>query len=226
MKIAIVVFPGTSCEADVRKVIEKQLEIEAEYVDHDRTDLTDFDAIFLPGGASYGDAIRPGALAAVEPVAEAIREVAEQGKPVIGIGNGFQILLEIGLLPGTMLKNTKLKFICKPLTIQVENNDTIFTSEYERNEEISIPIAHGFGQYYCTQEQLDELRQNKQIIFTYKSENPNGSIENIAGITNKEGNVLGMMPHPERATDPLLGSTDGLKLFQAIVRNGRENDVE
>ncbi|WP_062106217.1 phosphoribosylformylglycinamidine synthase subunit PurQ [Bacillus niameyensis] len=221
MKIAIVVFPGTSCEADVRSVIENNLEIPAEYVGHDCNNLDSFDVILLPGGASYGDALRPGAIAARQPVMKAIQEAAEAGKTVLGIGNGFQILLESGLLPGVLLKNSNLKFICKSMKLKVVNNDTMFTANFEEAEVISIPIAHGYGQYYCDRDTLNMLQNNDQIAFTYVSENPGESIENIAGIINQAGNVLGMMPHPERATDLLFGSTDGLRIFQSIVRNRR-----
>lgn len=221
MKVAIVVFPGTSCEADVRNVVENKLELKADYVTHECNDLDPYDVIFLPGGASYGDALRPGAIAARQPVMKAIQEAAEAGKTILGIGNGFQILLEAGLLPGVLLKNSNLKFVCKSMKLKVENNDTMFTADFEESEIISIPIAHGYGQYYCDQDTLNTLQNNNQIAFTYASENPGKSIENIAGIINEAGNVLGMMPHPERATDLLFGSTDGLRLFQSIVRNRR-----
>ncbi|MCJ8008023.1 phosphoribosylformylglycinamidine synthase subunit PurQ [Lederbergia wuyishanensis] len=222
MKFAVVVFPGTSCEVDTFDVIKKKLNEEVEYVSHLSENLDAYDAILIPGGASYGDAVRPGAIANMQPVMKAVKTAAESGKLVLGIGNGFQILLEAGLLPGAMLKNINLKFICKPTQLKVENNDTAYTSAYEKGEQLNIPIAHGKGNYYCDEATLSELKENNQIIFTYTS-NPNGSIENIAGITNKQGNVLGMMPHPERAVDSLFGSEDGLKIFQSIVRNWRES---
>lgn len=222
MKFAVVVFPGTSCEVDTYDVIKNNLNEEVEYVSHLSENLDAYDAILIPGGASCGDAVRPGAIANMQPVMKAVQKAAESGKLVFGIGNGFQILLEAGLLPGAMLKNINLKFICKPTQLKVENNDTAYTSAYEKGEQLNIPIAHGKGNYYCDEATLAELKENNQIIFTYTS-NPNGSVENIAGITNKQGNILGMMPHPERAVDSLFGSEDGLKIFQSIVRNWRES---
>jgi phosphoribosylformylglycinamidine synthase len=155
---------------------------------------------------------------------EEVQKAAKAGKPVLGVCNGFQILLESGLLPGAMQRNENLKFICEPLTLVVENNKTMFTNAYKEKQEITIPVAHGEGNYYCSEELLEELEENNQIAFRYK-DNPNGSVSDIAGITNKEGNVLGMMPHPERAVSELLGSADGLQLFQSIVRQWRENHV-
>jgi len=222
VKFAVVVFPGTSCEVDTYDVIKNNLNEEVEYVSHLSENIDAYDAILIPGGASCGDAVRPGAIANMQPVMKAVQKAAESGKLVFGIGNGFQILLEAGLLPGAMLKNINLKFICKPTQLKVENNDTAYTSAYEKGEQLNIPIAHGKGNYYCDEATLAELKENNQIIFTYTS-NPNGSVENIAGITNKQGNVLGMMPHPERAVDSLFGSEDGLKIFQSIVRNWRES---
>ncbi|MCR2823413.1 phosphoribosylformylglycinamidine synthase subunit PurQ [Lederbergia panacisoli] len=223
MKFAVVVFPGTSCEVDTYNVIKNKLNENVEFVSHTSESLDKFDAILLPGGASYGDAVRPGAIANMQPVMKAVKKAAESGKLILGIGNGFQILLEAGLLPGALLKNKTLKFVCKPTLLKVENNDTVYTSAYEKGEQITIPIAHGKGNYFCEEATLEQLKANNQIIFTYTSENPNGSIENIAGITNKQGNVLGMMPHPERAVDTLFASIDGLKIFQSIVRNWRES---
>ncbi|CAM3882937.1 phosphoribosylformylglycinamidine synthase subunit PurQ [Lederbergia lenta] len=223
MKFAVLVFPGTSCEADTYDAIKNVLGEDVEFVRHNSEDLNAYDAIILPGGTSYGDAIRPGAIARMQPVMKAVKKAAEAGKPVLGIGNGFQILLETGILPGAVLENRDLKFICKPVQLKVENNDTLFTSTYESGEQITIPIAHGNGNYYADEETLTKLRQNNQIIFTYTTENPNGSMDNIAGISNKQGNVLGMMPHPERAVEQLFGSEDGLRLFQSIVRNWRES---
>ncbi|MBS4206143.1 phosphoribosylformylglycinamidine synthase subunit PurQ [Lederbergia citrea] len=223
MRFAVVVFPGTSCEVDTFDAIKDVLGEEVDFVRHDSYQLDAYDAIVLPGGTSYGDSVRPGAIARLQPVMKEVKKAAEAGKPILGIGNGFQILLEAGLLPGVMLQNQNLKFICKPVQLKVVNNDTAFTSSYEKDEQITIPIAHAKGNYYCDAATLTELQTNKQIIFTYTSDNPNGSIKNIAGITNKQGNVLGMMPHPERAVDELFGSKDGIRLFQSIVRNWRES---
>ena len=155
----------------------------------------------------------------------ALKEFAAQGKPVLGVCNGFQILTESGLLPGALLRNRDLKFICRTVPLKVENNNTLFTNAYEAGEVINIPIAHGEGNYYCDEETLAELKANNQIVFTYEGDNPNGSLENIAGIINKEGNVLGMMPHPERAVNEIVGGADGLKLFKSIVKQWREQHV-
>lgn len=225
MKFAVVVFPGSSCEVDMYHAIKDELGEEVEYVRHDATNLSEFDAIVLPGGASYGNYLRSGALASRTKVMEEVKKAAEAGTPILGVCNGFQILTEAGLLPGHFLKNKDLKFICRPMQIKVENNETIFTNEYEKGEIVNIPIAHEDGNYYCDEETLAKLKANNQIVFTYANENPNGSVENIAGIINEKGNVLGMMPHPERAVDALLGSEDGLKLFKSIVKQWRELHV-
>ncbi|WNF36881.1 phosphoribosylformylglycinamidine synthase subunit PurQ [Bacillaceae bacterium IKA-2] len=224
MKFACIVFPGSNCDVDMYHAISDELGEEVEYVWHTETNLDRFDGILLPGGFSYGDYLRCGAIAGFSNVMEAVRKAASEGKPVLGVCNGFQVLLEAGLLPGALRRNQNLKFICRPLTIIVENNETMFTSGYEHKQAITIPIAHGEGNYYCDEETLKLLKDNKRIVFTYKSD-PNGSISDIAGIMNEQGNVLGMMPHPERAVDQLLGSDDGLLLFKSILRNWREAHV-
>ena len=224
MKFAVIVFPGSNCDIDMYHAIKDELGEEVEYVWHDETDLSRFDGILLPGGFSYGDYLRSGAIAQFAHVMKEVIKAAEEGKPILGVCNGFQILLESGLLPGAMRRNQKLKFICRPVKLRVENNQTMFTKEYEQGEFITIPIAHGEGNYYCDEETLQKLKENGQIVFTYES-NPNGSLLDIAGIVNERGNVLGMMPHPERAVNELLGSADGLKLFKSIVRNWREAHV-
>jgi len=223
MKFAVIVFPGSNCDVDMYHAVIDELGEEAEYVWHDETNLDRFEAILLPGGFSFGDYLRTGAIARFSPVMNEVVKAAELGKPVLGVCNGFQILLEAGLLPGAMRRNDSLKFICSPVLLEVKNSNTMFTNQYAQGELIEIPIAHGEGNYYCDEKTLAELKANNQIIFTYHSENPNGSIENIAGIMNKQGNVLGMMPHPERAVANLLGSHDGLKLFQSIVNQWRES---
>lgn len=225
MKFAVVVFPGSSCEVDVNHAIKDELGEEVEYVRHDATDLSQFDGVILPGGATYGNYLRSGALATQTNVMAEVKKFAEEGKPVLGISNGFQILTEAGLLPGAFLKNKSLKFICKAVQLKVENNETLFTNEYTKDEVITIPIANADGNYYCDEETLATLKENNQIVFTYSGDNPNGSVSNIAGIINEQGNVLGMMPHPERAVDTLLGSEDGLKLFKSIVKQWRELHV-
>ncbi|WP_044895044.1 phosphoribosylformylglycinamidine synthase subunit PurQ [Bacillus alveayuensis] len=225
MKFAVIVFPGSNCDVDMYYAIKDELGEEVEYVWHDADNLDEFAGILLPGGFSYGDYLRSGAIARFSNVMKAIMKAAEEGKPILGVCNGFQILLEAGLLPGAMRRNNSLKFICRPVELRVENNETMFTSTYEKGEIITIPIAHGEGNYYCDEETLNKLIANRQIVFRYHNENPNGSLEDIAGIMNEKGNVLGMMPHPERAVDELLGSADGLKLFQSIVKYWREAHV-
>lgn len=204
--------------------IKDELGEEVEYVWHDADNLDEFDGILLPGGFSYGDYLRSGAIARFSNVMQEVVKAAEIGKPVLGVCNGFQILLESGLLPGAMRRNESLQFMCRTVQLKVENNNTMFTSSLNQGDIIRIPIAHGEGNYYCDENTLQQLKDNNQIVFTYKN-NPNGSVSDIAGIINEKGNVLGMMPHPERAVDELLGSADGLKLFQAIVRNWREAHV-
>lgn len=224
MKFAVIVFPGSNCDVDMFHAVKDELGENVDYVWHDADDLSEYDGILLPGGFSYGDYLRSGAIAHNSTVMNEVKKAAEAGKPILGVCNGFQILLESGLLPGAMLRNKNLKFICKPAVLQVENNETMFTSLYKKGEEVIVPVAHGEGNYYCDEATLKQLQENNQIVFTY-SDNFNGSLSDIAGITNKEGNVLGMMPHPERAVDELLGSADGLKLFQSIVKHWRESHV-
>ncbi|MGN1387226.1 MAG: phosphoribosylformylglycinamidine synthase subunit PurQ [Bacillus sp. (in: firmicutes)] len=225
MKFAVIVFPGSNCDVDMYHAIKDELGEEVEYVWHTETDLSSYDGILLPGGFSYGDYLRTGAIARFSNVMEQVIKAANEGKPVLGVCNGFQILLEAGLLPGAMRRNESLHFICRNVPLKVENNTTMFTNLYGAQEVITIPIAHGEGNYYCDEETLEKLKANNQIAFTYEGTNPNGSLADIAGITNERGNVLGMMPHPERAVDALLGSADGLKLFKSIVKHWRESNV-
>ncbi|MDQ1147965.1 phosphoribosylformylglycinamidine synthase I [Bacillus sp. SORGH_AS 510] len=224
MKFAVIVFPGSNCDIDMYHAIKDELGEQVEYVWHDTESLDEFDGILLPGGFSYGDYLRSGALARFSKVMKEVVKAAEAGKPVLGVCNGFQILLEAGLLPGAMRRNESLSFICKPVQLRVENSQTMFTADYQQGETITIPVAHGEGNYYCDENTLAKLKANHQIVFTYE-ENPNGSLANIAGIVNEKGNVLGMMPHPERAVDVLLGGADGLKMFQSIVKAWREAHV-
>ncbi|GHI01233.1 phosphoribosylformylglycinamidine synthase subunit PurQ [Neobacillus kokaensis] len=224
MKFAVIVFPGSNCDVDMYHAIKDELGEEVEYVWHDTDSLDGYDGILLPGGFSYGDYLRTGAIARFSKVMKEVIKAAEAGKPVLGVCNGFQILLEAGLLPGAMKRNESLSFICKPVELKVANNETMFSNAYEADQTITIPVAHGEGNYYCDEETLANLKANNQIVFTYEK-NPNGSLEDIAGIMNERGNVLGMMPHPERAVDVLLGSADGLKIFQSIVKTWREAHV-
>ncbi len=224
VKFGIVVFPGSNCDHDAYYVAKKVLENDAEFLWHKDSDLKNSDVIVLPGGFSYGDYLRTGSIARFSPIMESVIDFAEKGGTVIGICNGFQILLEAGLLPGVMLKNESLKFICKDVYLSVERNDTKFTKSLDKKN-ISIPIAHAEGNYFADDKDLEELEKNNQVVFRYSSDtgavneifNPNGSRNNIAGIINKRGNVLGMMPHPERCADSILHKTDGTGIFKSII---------
>lgn len=222
MNFAVLVFPGSNCDIDCVKAVESTIGQPVDYVWHTTTDLSKYDAIIIPGGFSYGDYLRCGAISRFAPVMSEVVKAAEQGKYVLGICNGFQILLESGLLPGAMLRNQTLKFRCHSSVLQVENANTPFTTQYAAGEQIDIPIAHGEGNYYCDADTLAELKANNQIVYRYAVENPNGSVDGIAGICNKQGNVLGMMPHPERAVHQLLGSEDGKRMFTSILNAWRE----
>lgn len=222
MKFAVITFPGSNCDKDLLLAIQEVLGEEASYVSHTESSLAGFDAVLIPGGFSYGDYLRCGAIARFSSIMTEVIRFSEQGKPVFGTCNGFQILTEAGLLPGVLLKNDSLKFVCQTVPVTVERADTMFTSCYEKGQVIHLPIAHGEGNYFCTDDVLKELKNNGQIVFTYAGENPNGSLQKIAGITNKEGNVLGMMPHPERATDRLLGSEDGRQVFESMMTHIRK----
>ena len=224
MKFGVVVFPGTWSDKDCFYVIDQVLHQPVEYIWHKDTDLTGFDCIILPGGFSYGDYLRCGAIARFSPVMKSVEAFANAGGLVYGICNGFQILCESGLLPGVLIRNDHLQFRCEWTSLRIENSDSPFTSKAEEGQIISVPISHGEGNYFADSATLYEIEKNNQVIFRYSSpegcidreNNPNGSLNNIAGITNKEGNVLGMMPHPERCCDPLLGSTDGEVIFRSI----------
>ncbi|UDW06733.1 phosphoribosylformylglycinamidine synthase subunit PurQ [Bacillus cereus] len=224
MKFAVIVFPGSNCDVDMFHAIIDELGEEVDYVWHDTENLDEYDAILLPGGFSYGDYLRCGAISRFANAMKAVQKAAEQGKPILGVCNGFQILVESGLLPGALMRNENLKFMCRTVQLRVENNETMFTSQYGKDEVINIPIAHGEGNYYCDEATLKQLEENNQIAFRYV-ENPNGSVSDIAGIVNEKGNVLGMMPHPERAVDELLGGAEGLKVFQSILKQWRETYV-
>ena len=225
INFGIVVFPGTWSDVDCYNVVTNVLHQSAKYVLHKDTDLSEFDCIILPGGFSYGDYLRTGAIAKFSPVMNSLKDFAESGKLILGICNGFQILCESGLLPGTLIRNNNLKFKCSWENLRVENINSPFTNSCLENEIIKIPISHGEGNYFADSQTLQELNKNNQIIFKYSSPsgeisniyNPNGSLENIAGISNKNGNVLGMLPHPERCCEKILGGTDGKKIFTSIL---------
>lgn len=221
MKFAVLVFPGSNCDIDCYKAVEESLGEPVDYVWHTATDLSAYDCILVPGGFSYGDYLRCGAISRFAPVMAEVAKAAEQGKFVLGICNGFQILTEAGLLPGALRRNMSMKFRCHDTVLKVVNNTTPFTIDYAKDEEIIIPIAHGEGNYYCDEETLAQLQANNQIVFTYK-DNPNGSVADIAGVSNVKGNVVGMMPHPERAVSSLLGSEDGKRMFTSILKTWRD----
>jgi len=225
MRFGVVVFPGSNCDRDCFYVVRNVLKEPVKFIWHQATGLKRLDCIILPGGFSYGDYLRTGAIARFSPVMRDIADFAKKGGTVIGICNGFQILLEAGLLPGVMLRNIGLHFICRHVYIKTENNDTRFTGLYNKDQVLRIPIAHNEGNYYIDEAGLKRLQNNNQIVFRYSSAygeidgrfNPNGALDNIAGIINKEGNILGMMPHPERSSESELGSEDGFSIFKSII---------
>ncbi|CAI2692538.1 phosphoribosylformylglycinamidine synthase subunit PurQ [Apilactobacillus apinorum] len=220
MKFAVISFPGSNCDMDMYYAIRDSLGEDVDLVPSDSTNLDGYDGVMIPGGFSYGDYLRSGAVARFAPVMESVKQMAEDGKPVLGVCNGFQILTEANLLPGSLQHNTSMEFISDWSKLRVQNNDTMFSDGYDEGEVIDIPIAHGEGNYYCDDETLAQLKANNQIVFTYE-DNPNGSCDNIAGVVNEQGNVLGMMPHPERAVESILGGTDGLKLFKSLLNHVR-----
>ncbi len=227
LRIGIVVFPGSNCDHDTEYVVNSLPNTEAVMLWHKEHTLKDVNAVILPGGFSFGDYLRTGAIAKFSPIMNEVIDFAMQGNPVLGICNGFQILTECGLLEGALLRNINRRFISKHVFIRVENNETLFTSRYQTGDVLRIPIAHGEGNYYADDDTLKKLQANRQIIFTYcdkdgnitPESNPNGSLLNIAGISNEKKNVLGLMPHPERASEALLGSTDGRKMFESLVNS-------
>lgn len=225
MKFAVIQFPGSNCDLDMLHAIQDALGEEAEYVWHAEDSLEGFDACLLPGGFSYGDYLRTGAIAKFAAIMPEVMRFAAEGKPVLGVCNGFQILTETGLLPGALIRNRNLHFVCKTIELEVTNKQTMFTNQYAEKAVIKIPVAHGEGNYYCDDEVLEKLVKQDQIVFRYANENPNGSKHNIAGIINERGNVLGMMPHPERAVENMVGGEDGLKLFQSIVKAWKEDMI-
>ncbi len=225
MKFGVIVFPGSNCDHDAYHVISKHVGQPVDFIWHRDTNLSAYDAVIIPGGFSYGDYLRAGALARFSPVMASVGEFAARGGFVLGICNGFQILCEAGLLPGALIRNRNLHFICEHIHVRVENSNTPFTNELERGIVLRIPIAHAEGNYVCDDETLSELQREERIIFRYTNErgevteeaNPNGSRDSIAGICSRERNVLGMMPHPERACEDLLGSADGRDIFRSLA---------
>ena len=225
MKFGVIIFPGSNCDHDAYWTIQHVAKQPVTFLWHESHDLGNCDAVIVPGGFAYGDYLRTGAIAKFSPVMESVRKFAAGGGLVLGICNGFQILGESGLLPGALMRNVGLKYVCKPVQVRVENVDTPFTNACQPGEVLTIPIGHMEGNYFCDQATLDDLRRNNQIVFRYSSPtgeilpaaNPNGSLDNIAGICSAGGNIIGMMPHPERSAEPELGCVDGLKVFQSMV---------
>ncbi len=229
VKVAVIQYPGSNCDLDALEILRDIVKTRTDLVWHKDLDHDDYDAYVLPGGFSYGDYLRAGAIAATSPSLRIVKEAADSGKPVLGICNGFQILVEAGLLPGAVLRNSTLRFACTWTRLRVETTRTPFTSKAEKGQVLEIPIAHNEGRYYLDKEKIPELERNQQIVFRYVSEekepteeaNPNGSIDNIAGICNQKGNVMGMMPHPERASLPMLSpdnQTEGRVIFDSMLR--------
>ena len=227
MEFGVIVFPGTWSDGDCYTAVTDNLGQQARYIWHKDTDVSGIDCLIVPGGFSYGDYLRAGALARFSPIMKAVEDFASQGGLVIGICNGFQILCEAGLLPGVLMRNDHLQFRCQWVNLRVESADTRFTNACQGGDVLAVPISHGEGNYYADDATLEALEENGQVAFRYCDDdgnatpeaNPNGSLRNIAGITNAEGNVLGMMPHPERCCDPLMGGTDGLAIFRSIVQS-------
>lgn len=226
MKFAVIQFPGSNCDLDAFHAIKDVMGQEVEYVSHKATSLEGFDAVLVPGGFSFGDYLRCGAIASHSNVMQAVKDFAKSGKLVIGICNGFQILTEAGLLPGALIRNTSLKFISKRQPLEVVNANSAFTNAYEEGQVITVPIAHGEGNYVASDEELKELEANNQILFRYAGYNPNGSRADIAGICNKEGNVMAMMPHPERCVEEIINGTDGIGVFQSMINHYQEKAVQ
>ena len=225
MRFGVVIFPGSNCDTDAWHALNDQMGAPVDYIWHQETDLAGYDCVILPGGFSYGDYLRTGAIARFSPVMNAVMEFADKGGLVLGICNGFQILLEAGMLPGAMMRNAGRKFVCAYVNLLVEATDTPYTRAMEKGQVLRIPIAHGEGNYYADAATLAELKRHDQIVFRFCSpegaitpeSNPNGALENIAGICNRERNVLGLMPHPERCTNPILGSGDGRLVWESLL---------
>lgn len=225
MKAAVIVFPGSNCDTDCYYVLKDVMNMDVEFVWHKDRNFPKTDLVVLPGGFSYGDYLRTGAIARFSPVLESVKKHAEEGRYVIGICNGFQVLLESGLLPGAMLRNKTLTFICKDTTLRTESTDSVFTRGMSKGEVLTVPIAHGEGNYYCDDDTLKRLQDKDLIAFRYCSQNgelaeefnPNGSRDHIAGILNENKNILGMMPHPERASEEILSGVDGKKIWESIL---------
>ncbi|SRR5579884_1586630 len=219
-KIGIAVFPGSNCDRDVHHVLNSVVGVSAEYVWHTKDRLAGYDAMIIPGGFAYGDRLRAGIIAAHSPIMGEVKKLAKEGVPVLGICNGFQILVEAGLLPGALMMNDSLRFVCRWTSVVVKNNNTPFTNQFAKDQRFMLPVAHGEGRYVADSKTVRNLRTEGRVVFQYSGDDPNGSVDYIAGICNREGNVVGMMPHPERASEPILsptGSSDALLVFKSLV---------
>jgi phosphoribosylformylglycinamidine synthase subunit PurQ / glutaminase len=231
-RIGIAVFPGSNCDRDVHHILSNIIGIEADFIWHTKEHITGYDAVIIPGGFAFGDRLRPGIIAAHSPIMQEVKRMAKEGLPVLGICNGFQILVESGLLPGALMMNDSLRFVCKSTKVQVTNNKTPFTSQFELNHTFNIPIAHGDGRYVVDSEILKELKRKNQIVLKYTRDNPNGSTDLIAAICNQDGNVMGMMPHPERASERILTvdrsrdiGSDAITIFWSLVSNLKQKAI-
>ena len=221
MKVAVIQFPGSNCDRDALHVLKNVLRLDAQLIWHDHFEGASYDAAILPGGFSFGDHLRAGVIAANSPATDTIRKMADDGKPILGICNGFQILIEAGLLPGALLRNSSLRFVCKWTDLRVENSHSAFTSSFEKACVVRMPIAHNEGRFFAEDEALDRMAAEGTVAMSYADENPTGTSRGIVAISNGAGNVVGMMPHPERASDHALGGTDGLKVFESMVNWAR-----
>jgi phosphoribosylformylglycinamidine synthase I len=230
-RIGIAVFPGSNCDRDVYHVLNNIIGVEADFIWHTKDRICGYDAIVIPGGFAFGDRLRPGLIAAHSPIMREVKRMANDGQPVLGICNGFQILVESGLLPGALMKNDSLRFVCRWTNVQVTNNKTPFTSQFAPKQTFGIPIAHGDGRYMADSKILKELKNKNQIVLRYASDNPNGSTDLIAAICNEDGNVMGMMPHPERASERILAvdrsnnSSDAITIFWSLVSNLKQKAI-
>jgi phosphoribosylformylglycinamidine synthase len=221
MKIGIAVFPGSNCDRDVHHVLNRIVGIPADFIWHTKDRISGYDAMIIPGGFAFGDRLRAGIIAAHSPIMQEVKRMAKDGVPVLGICNGFQILVESELLPGALMMNDSLRFVCRWTRVRVENNSTPFTSQFAKKQAFDIPVAHGEGRYVADSAMLKELKKNKQIVLQYSNDDPNGSTDLIAAVCNEQGNVMGMMPHPERASESLIsptGSNDAIAIFKSLAR--------
>ena len=231
-RIGIAVFPGSNCDRDVHHILSNIIGIETDFIWHTKERITGYDAMIIPGGFAFGDRLRPGIIAPHSPIMQEVKRMAKDGLPVLGICNGFQILVESGLLPGALMMNDSLRFVCKSTKVQVTNNKTPFTSQFELKHTFNIPIAHGDGRYVADSEILKELKRKNQIVLQYARDNPNGSTDLIAAICNEDGNVMGMMPHPERASERILTvdrsrniRSDAITIFWSLVSNLKQKAI-